>query len=53
LLVDLFESCDDVERGGWSVVGRGLVDHDQQRFSGRPRSTTLQSPRSNAKTRRS
>jgi hypothetical protein len=20
-----------VERGGWSVVGRGMADHDQQR----------------------
>jgi len=24
-------------RGGWSVVGRGLSDHDQQRFNGRTR----------------
>jgi hypothetical protein len=22
-----------LERGGWSVVGRGLPDHDQQRFN--------------------
>jgi hypothetical protein len=26
-----------LERGGWSVVGRGLADHDQQRSNGKIR----------------